>query len=72
LDDEGLFEGLIKLRVDFFNQRTKREAFLETLVAWGYATLLEKFGRHVSLYHDPSRSKDLEWVDYLTFSHFFI
>ena len=60
LDDEGLFEELIKLRVDFFNQGTKREALPVTLVAWGYATLLEKFGREVSMYHDPSRLENLK------------
>lgn len=58
LDDEVLFDELIKLQVDFFNQGTKRGALPATLAGWGYATLLEKFGQEVSMYHDPSRLED--------------
>lgn len=60
LDDERLFDELIRLEVDFFNQKTNRAPFLVTLVSYGYATLLQKFGHQVSMYHDPTSKGEVE------------
>jgi ankyrin repeat protein len=57
LGNEGLIEELVGLGVDFLALNKNGEPFLETLVKWGYYSIVEKFGSQVSAYDDVSKLK---------------